>query len=449
MFQNEQPRSNRDTSWAIALLTLLSVLSLVVTVWILSDFQHEQEILRQLTQHLPVSDLPEAHELAGELQLQSRLSILLILNIVLSCIALTLLVKAYFSSQRSLRNVLVLATDVLASLDEGVVTTDSEGRILSINPRGRELVGDFPIGTEIAVYLNNLPDDYQPLREICQSVSQNGKTVRDHDFTVLQQGHIRHLRAGCSPLQDHNHRQVGTVIHIHDDTEKTLIEQRLRRMERYIGLGSLASGLQHEIKNPLSALSLHIQLLTEAIQGDIDSKAINESLEVLRTETNRITLVLENFRDFASVSKLNRNKIDLKEILQKLVKLTEPQAVNLGIEIQTDLPAESCEINVDAVRIEQVLLNLVINSFHAMPKGGKIQLRVQNLEASLQIEVADTGCGIPAYLQDKVFDPYFTTRNQGTGMGLALCDKIVRQHDGTIEFTTSSNGTTFVITLPR
>jgi len=220
-------------------------------------------------------------------------------------------------------------------------------------------------------------------------------------------------------------------------------------MERYMGLGSLAVGLQHEIKNPLSALSLHVQLLKEALRGEPDAKTVDESLNVLSTEVRRIAGVLEGFRDFASVAKLNLARVDLKELINKLVKFADPQARNLNILLETDLPdVEVRNLLLDSVRIEQVLLNLLLNAFAAMPDGGTVTLRLQEMAYSVAIAVADSGCGIPDDFRDKVFDPYFTTRPTGTGMGLALCEKIVRQHDGTIEFTSSANGTTFVVTLP-
>lgn len=447
MFHDDQPGSGRGSQWAIAGLSLLSVTALVMTIWIMADFYREQEILRKISQHLPSGFQPEANELAIELRLQSRLSVLLILNILASCVALTLLVRAYVSSERSLRSVRVLATDVLACLDQGVITTDDDGTILSINPRGRELLGDLPDGTEIA--LGDLSTAHRSLEEMRQRVMAAPDTVGDCDYTLQFNGNVRKLRAGCTRLRDHQQRQIGTVIHIRDVTEKTLMEQRLRRMERYMGLGSLAAGLQHEIKNPLSALSLHIQLLREAISGDADSESIDESLDVLSAEVRRIAKVLENFRDFASVAELNRTNVDLKELIGKIVKLTGPQAREQGIQLGVSLPQEEVPcLSLDAVRIEQVILNLLVNSFAAMPDGGQVTIRLRTRADSVVIEVADTGCGIPVELRDKVFDPYFTTRNQGTGMGLALCEKIVRQHDGAIEFRTGPQGTTFTVTLP-
>lgn len=448
MFRHDQPESNRSSQWAIGGLTLLSVVALIVTVWILSDFSRELEILRQLTKHLPESDMEDANELAGELRLQWQLSVLLILNIFASGVALTLLIRAYLSSERSLREVSVLATDILASIDQGIITTDRDASILRINPRGRELLDQSV--NEAGAALSDLPPEHATLNEICNQVLKARQPVREHDYTVNRNGNVRHLRAGCSLLQDHRRRHLGTVIHLRDVTEKTLMEQQLRRMERFMGLGSLAAGLQHEIKNPLSALSLHVQLLSETLHEEMTNPDIQESLDVLKDETRRITGVLEGFRDFASVEALNRNDVELPVLIEKLVRLIEPQAKQANIRIDVELPeGPSAYAWIDAARIEQVLLNLVVNAITAMSNGGVLSIRLKESADPLEVEVVDTGGGIPSELQGKVFDPYFTTRSTGTGMGLALSEKIVRQHNGTIDFRTSSIGTIFTISLPQ
>ena len=448
MFHSRNSTSARNPRWMIVGLALLSLTALVVTAWILADFSHEQEIVDELTRHLPASDLPEAYELAGELRLQWRLTVLLILNLVVSGVALTLLVRAYVSSERSLRDIRVLATDILACLDEGIITTDRDGIILSINPYARKLLSRDDGG--IGVALQEIPSEHAALNDIRRRVLDEQENIRDQDYTAMNNGSTRHLRAGCSLLRDHNQNQLGTVLHVRDVTEKTLIEQRLRRMERYMGLGSLAAGLQHEIKNPLSALSLHVQLLSEALETEHPTPAVLEMLDVLKTETRRITAVLEGFRDFASVAKLSRTEVEAARLVVKLVRLIEPQARNQGIEINVDLPPSvETVLRVDSVRIEQVLLNLAINAIAAMPNGGRMKISVRVSQDSIEIDLADNGPGIQEEIRDRVFDPYFTTRSTGTGMGLALCEKIIRQHNGNIDFETGPTGTVFTVSLPR
>ncbi|WP_417393599.1 two-component system sensor histidine kinase NtrB [Gimesia sp.] len=447
MFHVYKMRVSRGFQLAIGGLALLSLTGLVVTLWILVDFQREQEIVARIINDLPDSDLPVARELAGELRFQSQLSILLFLNIFATAIALVLLVRAYLNSERSLREVKVLASDVLASMDQGVLTTDREEVITSINPRGQELLGlEGPV---IDRPLSEVGEEHTLLCVLCSHVNAHHSPVKDCDYTVNRDGHEQTLRAGCSLLRNERQEELGTVIHIRDVTERTLMEQRLRRMERYAGLGSLATGLQHEIKNPLSALSLHVQLLDEALVCQSTSDEIDEMLGVIRMEIHRLTSVLEDFRDYASMSEPGRSQVDLTTLINKLVRFIRPQAEQQQVKVEVNIQKEKpTAINADSVHIDQVLLNLALNALQAMPDGGTLTLSLKQDGEWLRIVVTDTGKGIPTDLRERIFDPYFTTRHEGTGMGLALCEKIVRQYDGTIDFKTTLSGTSFSVLLP-
>lgn len=447
MFHVYETRVSRGFQLAIAGLALLSLTGLVVTLWILVDFQHEQEIVAKILRDLPDSDQPVARELAGELRFQSQLSLLLFLNIIVTAIALVLLVRAYLNSERSLREVKVMASDVLASMDQGVLTTDRDEVITSINPRGRELLSlEEPV---IGRPLSDVGVEHTLLCVICSHVNAHHSPVRDCDYTINRDGHEQTLRAGCSLLRNERQEELGTVLHVRDVTERALMEQRLRRMERYAGLGSLATGLQHEIKNPLSALSLHVQLLEESLDDQDRSGEIDEMLEVIRTEINRLTSVLEGFRDYASMSEPGRSRVDLTSLVNKLVRFIRPQAEQQRVSVEVNLPRETLpEIMADSVHIDQVLLNLSLNALQAMPEGGTLTIGLNQEADWIRISITDTGKGIPSELRERIFDPYFTTRHEGTGMGLALCEKIVRQHDGTIDFNTGMSGTTFSVLLP-
>ncbi|HQX49825.1 MAG TPA: ATP-binding protein, partial [Planctomycetaceae bacterium] len=242
---------------------------------------------------------------------------------------------------------------------------------------------------------------------------------------------------------------------VRDVTQRALLEERLRRMERYIGLGSLAAGLQHEIKNPLSALSLHIQLLRERLAIDLPHPEVNEMLDILHTEVNRISNVLDGFRNYTSVNELGRTPVVMGPLIEKLVRLLRPQAESQKIGIVVRLPAKPLgTVLADSGQLEQVLLNLALNGIAAMPDGGTLTFAVTRKDETIRIDVIDTGHGIPVDVRSQIFDPYFTTRPEGTGMGLALCYKIVQQHGGSIDFRTgedrgNQHGTEFTVLLPR
>lgn len=448
MFDIHDGRIARGIRGIAVGLAVLSLISLLLTTRIMSDVKREQEIVAQLVLHLPPSDAAASEELLGDLRLDRALTILLVVNLVGTTIALILVVRGYLSSERSLRDVKVLATDILASMDAGVITTDRNGKISSTNPRARVLLGLSDEG--IGQFLTDVGEEHHLLDTICDEVRTYHHPIRDRDYPIRPNGHQQTLRAGCTLLSNQQGEDIGTVVHVRDVTEKTLIEERLRRMERYMGLGSLAAGLQHEIKNPLSAVSIHIQLLCEQLASEPFDPEVAELLEVLQTEVQRINNVLDGFRNYASMSEIGRSAVDVTLLIEKLVRLLRPQADQQNVKIKIATPAEMLGlIQADSVRLEQVFLNLALNAMAALPDGGVLRFRVSQQNEMLRIDVSDTGKGIPEEIQSQIFDPYFTTRHDGTGMGLALCDKIIRQHDGSIDFRTSPEGTEFTVLLPR
>jgi two-component system sensor histidine kinase HydH len=450
MFRVRSTETGKSYRLAIAGLLTLSVAALAVTIWVMNDLLREQEIVAELIEYLPPEGDVAAEELAGELRWQFRLSILVVLNLVVTGFTVLLLWRAYRSSQDSLRDIKALAGDILGSMDQAVITTDVSGIVTSINRRGVELLrlSSEHVGGPLSELSQQLS-----LEELRQQTRSLEKTKQARDIQLASNGSTKTLRAFCQPLHDHENADIGNVIQLRDVTERVLMDDRMRRMERYMGLGSLAAGLHHEIKNPLAALSLHVQLMEEELMEGEASQSVLEMLGVIKTEVARVGGVLEGFRDFASVGRLNLADVDLVELIDRQVRLIGPQAETQGIDVQVKLPAGPLPtVRVDRVRLEQVLLNLMINAMEAMPDGGTIEVRAsivrQETRNSVRIEIIDMGPGVPENLRSRIFDPYFTTKGEGTGMGLALCDKIIRQHHGLLDFHSTEHGSVFDITLP-
>lgn len=450
MFRVQSNETKKSYRLAIVCLLALSAAAFAVTVWVMVDFLHEQEIVHQLISQLPPEARSAAEELEGELKWQFRLSILVVLNLIATAFAVVLLARANRSTQESLRDIKAQAGDILGSMDLAVITTDLSGIVTSINRRGIELLaleGDF-VGRPLSELSQTVL-----LEEFRQAMLVGDDSTAARDYSHSIDGAFRVLRAFCQPLKNHEQVEIGNILQIRDVTERALMDERLLRMERYVGLGSLTAGLHHEIKNPLAALSLHAQLLEEELASSEPSDEVQEMLSVIRTEIARIGGVLESFRDFASLGRLNTTAVDLAALIKRQIRLIRPQANLQGIEVSVELPSDLLPpLEGDCVRLEQVLLNLLVNAMEAMPRGGRLTIRVSvssppGTEA-LRVEVMDTGPGIPKTIRDRIFDPYFTTKSDGTGMGLALCDKIVRQHNGRLELRNASDATVFEMTLP-
>lgn len=443
MFQPHSGKNDRNYFVAIVGLLALSTAALGISIWTMVDFWREQKVVTDLYSQLSVEGRESARFLVGELRWQFRLSALVILNVVVTGIAVVLLWRAYRQSQLSLRDVKALASDVLGSMEQAVLTTDREGILTSINRRGQELLNLSPsaVGQSLA---NVSPVPLEPYRQEWIDSSSNGIP---REFTLDRGSDKRTLRAFCVMLTDQQGRDMGTVLQVRDVTESKWIEQRMRRMERYMGLGSLAAGLHHEIRNPLAALSLHFQLLEENLDVGEMTEENRQTFGVIRSELARIARVLESFRDFASIEQLHLREIDVNDLVERQVALLSPQALSRSVEIQF-MPSTVCRLHADAGHLEQALLNLMINSMEAMPDGGVLSIRTLQKDDWAIIEVEDTGHGISADVQDKVLDPYFSTKASGTGLGLAFCDKIAREHSGSLDFTSSGAGTVFRLSLP-
>ena len=428
-------------------LLVLSCVALAVTIWIMVELSRERTVVENLVKTLPEDAKDSARFLASELRWQFRLITLVVLNVIVAAIAIVLLGRAYRNSQSSLRDVRALANDVLGSMEQAVITTDLGGKVTSINQRGVEFldVSSDCIGQTIP----ELAPDSLSLCEYHQQWLAGESTPKAIEYTLKRQGNLQTFRVSCQSLTDNGSSRIGTVIQISDVTERKLIEDRMRRMERYMGLGSLAVGLHHEIKNPLAGLSLHVQLLEEQLEPNQPSDEVKSMLDVIRSEVARIGGVLECFRDFASIIHVELHNVELCELIQGQINFIRPQAHDQKIEVELVECEPSIEISADQGRLEQVLLNLFINAIDAMPAGGRILVSAIEQGSQVLLKITDTGTGIPKKLADKVLDPYFSTKTKGTGLGLAFCDKIMRQHQGSIDFETSPDGTTFTLTFPR
>lgn len=221
--------------------------------------------------------------------------------------------------------------------------------------------------------------------------------------------------------------------------------------ERLAELGRLTSGLAHEIKNPLSTVQLNLQLLGE----DLDpawpgTERAHRRLATLQRETSRLRDILDAFLRYAGKLEIDAEPIDLHRVVDELVDFFQPQADLARVRIRVRPPPPSPVIvRADERLLKQTVLNLMLNAVQAMPDGGELMLSVGTEGGQGVLRVTDTGCGIPPEHQDRVFDAYFSTKRGGTGLGLAMARRIIREHNGSITLTSEpGKGTEFAIRLP-
>ncbi len=233
---------------------------------------------------------------------------------------------------------------------------------------------------------------------------------------------------------------------LRDQADQILeIEEQLRRADRLSALGELSAGMAHEIRNPLGSIRGTAEILQEGFSAD-DRRY--EFARILVKEVDRLNRVVQDFLTFARPDPPQREEFTPREVLEEVLQLVQQPARSqrVELELQVDTARSLCG---HREQLKQVFLNLVLNALQAMPEGGRLAVNVDGEGGGIVVRFRDTGSGIPPEVQDRVFNPFFTTRREGTGLGLAITQRIVSGHGGTIEIAESSErGTVFAVTLP-
>jgi signal transduction histidine kinase len=229
-----------------------------------------------------------------------------------------------------------------------------------------------------------------------------------------------------------------------------LLERRAREAERLAELGTLTSGLAHEIKNPLSTVQLNLQLLSE----DLDPRDVNlrrsiHRLEVVQRETGRLREILDDFLRYAGKMELDKKPADLNDLLEEIVDFFAPQAQLQRVQLRLRRGEGPLMANVDSKFIKQAVLNLMLNAVQAMPDGGELILSTSAKDGLARLDVIDTGAGIPPEAMKNIFMAYYSTKRGGTGLGLAISQRIAREHGGSLNVETEAGkGSDFYLLIP-
>ncbi|MDD5594100.1 MAG: ATP-binding protein [Candidatus Margulisbacteria bacterium] len=219
----------------------------------------------------------------------------------------------------------------------------------------------------------------------------------------------------------------------------------LLQADKLSALGTIAAGMAHEIKNPLASIKGLTQVLPENLE---DPEFIRKYSEIVPRQLDRINRIVEDLLDFGHPAGMVMQAVDVEEVLEDILRLVENQCRKANIEIVRDFQKQSL-ITGNAEKLSQAFMNIILNAIQAMPGGGFLKLKTYNLPLTTVIEIADTGAGIPAGKLSNIFDPFYTTKESGTGMGLAVTHRIIKEHNGTIEVASEvGKGTTFKLCLP-
>jgi PAS domain S-box-containing protein len=241
--------------------------------------------------------------------------------------------------------------------------------------------------------------------------------------------------------------QIGALLTLRDTESVRRIEDEIEMSRRLSASGRLTRGVGHEVKNPINAIVLHLQLLQNKLSRvDPDTR---RHIDIIDKEIHRLDRVVQILVDFTRPRDLHLEEIDLRRVLEDVALLAGPDAEQHGVTITRDLSEENLPVKVDGDFVKQAFLNIVLNGVQAMPKGGRLNIAARKSDHFVLAEISDEGGGIPPEIQDRIYELYFTTKQGGSGIGLAQTYQILQWHYGSLDFETyPGRGTTFRLRLP-
>jgi signal transduction histidine kinase len=228
-------------------------------------------------------------------------------------------------------------------------------------------------------------------------------------------------------------RGTGLLVRLRDPEAARQVGRQLQTADRLAAISRITSGVAHEVKNPLNAILMHVELARMKLaREDTD---VAPQMEIISREILRLDRVVKTFLDFTRPVELHPAEVPLDSFVREIVDLAAPQAAAAGIRVSVNADTDSANIRVDVDLMKQAILNVVVNAIQAMPHGGELRIECAVRDEEAEIRISDTGMGIPPELRDKIFRLYYTTKPEGSGIGLAMTFRIVQLHDGAIDFT--------------
>jgi len=347
-----------------------------------------------------------------------------------------------------------LLYQILDSLEIGVVVLDSKCRLTMSNSSARSLLPEIShdsAGLDILEILKARPD----LHQMVDAAIHSRTYVREVEHELGAAGDSRPAKITTLPLKDSQKGTTGTVLLVHDIREVAAMERQMRTAERLSSLGTLAATMAHEIRNPLEALDLNLALLDTSLAAikpaGQDAQKTAKYVKILEEEISRLAAIVDNFLSFAHPSRSPMEEIPLDVLMRQIVDLLTNQARSRKVTLELHTQGKPNVLGSED-QLKQAFLNVVINSLDAMPQGGFLRIRTEVISHKRNlavVHVEDTGLGIPPDQIPKLFDPFFSTRPKGTGLGLTIVYRIIQEHHGHIHVTsTPGKGSTFTVELP-
>jgi len=324
--------------------------------------------------------------------------------------------------------------NILQSVASGVLSTDESGRITKINSAGERILGvrmkDIS-GKELSEVFSG---------ELLDLLLRERNIERGEIQCTAPSGRRLWLGFSLTSLLDKKKTPIGRLFVFSDLTELKALEAQAELRQRLSSLGEMAAGIAHELRNPMAVISGYAKLLSRQLEGPH-----LKTIEAISKEVSTMDKIINDFLSFARPGEPRKSDTELSELISEVIR--DVVGKRADITIQTDIESP-LTIEGDPVLLRQAFANLIQNSIEAMPDGGEIKILGRKKENAVNILISDTGHGIPPSIEDKVFLPFFTTKERGTGLGLAIVHRTIAQHGGLIEVIRQQRGAGFNIVLP-
>jgi signal transduction histidine kinase len=333
---------------------------------------------------------------------------------------------------------------ILGNLQDGILLFTADGRAVLVSEAARRFL-ELPRESILGLHARDLFNSSTVLGRFLGDAYDAGATLVNEEVRT-ESGH--RIQASLEFIHDENTRQgLGALVTLHDLETAEAIESELELSRRLAAIGRLTSGVGHEVKNPINAIVVHIELLKNKL-GDT-SPAAARHLEVIESEIHRLDRVVQMLVDFSRPVELELREHDLRTIVGDVLSLAAAELPARNVTLVTSMPPTPLIANVDSDLFKQAVLNVILNGAQSMPEGGKLEVVLEEDRKSAILRISDEGVGIPDDVRERIFDLYFTTKTEGSGIGLTMTYRIIQLHHGSIDVQSrGERGTEFRLRIP-
>ncbi len=334
---------------------------------------------------------------------------------------------------------------ILSNLQDGVMLFTRDARAILVSSSVERFLNigrDRIFGADV----REIFDRNTRLGRMVRDAFDGGLSIVQEEVTTETGRRVEVSLDFIHDTQSRDRQSLGALLTLHDLESVREIETELEVSRRMASIGRLTAGVGHEVKNPINAIVVHLELLRNKVHAGGDAL---RHLDIIQSEIRRLDRVVQTLVDFSRPVELQLKDQDLRNVVSSVLMLASAELETRGVIVESQMPSRPVFSRVDADLLEQALLNVVLNGAQAMSSGGTLSVRVTEDSRWATIRIRDQGEGIPDEIRARIFDLYFTTKKEGSGIGLAMTYRIVQMHHGQIDVESKrGSGTTFVLRLP-